>query len=67
MVTRTEIADYLDGAFTAGGLTRRQIIAVADQRGAPEQVLDTLGLLPEGTYAHLRTLWPHLREVPRSV
>ncbi|RKS08400.1 uncharacterized protein DUF2795 [Nocardiopsis sp. Huas11] len=67
MVTRTDIAHYLDGAFTSGGITRRQIIHIAGRRGAPEPVLDTLGLLPEGTYANLRTLWPHLREVPRSV
>ncbi|WP_304454619.1 DUF2795 domain-containing protein [Nocardiopsis sp. YSL2] len=66
MVTRTEIADYLDGSFTTGGMTRTQIITAADEHGAPEPVLTALGLLPEGKYANLRTLWPHLAGIPRS-
>ncbi|WP_150236554.1 DUF2795 domain-containing protein [Nocardiopsis quinghaiensis] len=66
MATRTEIAKHLDGAFASGGITRGQVIAAADLHEAPEHVLNTLNLLPEGTYANLRTLWPHLAEVPRS-
>jgi hypothetical protein len=66
LVTRTEIADYLDGSFTTGGMTRTQIISAADQHGAPEPVMTALGLLPEGMYANLRTLWPHLADVRRA-
>ncbi|WP_435107167.1 DUF2795 domain-containing protein [Nocardiopsis synnemataformans] len=66
MVTRTEIAQCLEGAFSFGVLSRRQIIVAADLRGASEEVLRTLGQLPEGTYSSLRDLWPQLSEVPRS-
>ncbi|MDT0327014.1 DUF2795 domain-containing protein [Nocardiopsis lambiniae] len=67
MVTRTDIADSLEGAFGSGPLTRRQIISAADLRGASGELLAALGRLPEGTYSHLRDLWKHLGDVPRGV
>ncbi|OKI17560.1 hypothetical protein A6A08_25755 [Nocardiopsis sp. TSRI0078] len=66
MVTRTDIADSLEGAFSSGPLTRGQVISAADLHGATEEVITALAKLPAGFYSHLRDLWKHLDDVPRS-
>ncbi|MFD3688879.1 DUF2795 domain-containing protein [Nocardiopsis sp. NPDC058631] len=66
MVTRTDIAHSLDGAFSSGPLTRGQVISAADLRGADDDVLTVLARLPAESFSHLRGLWKHLEDVPRS-
>ncbi|WP_435110769.1 DUF2795 domain-containing protein [Nocardiopsis synnemataformans] len=66
MVTRVDIAGSLEGAFDSGPLTRGQVIRAADQRGAHKEVIAALDQLPAGYYSHLRELWRHLGDVPRS-
>ncbi|WP_150256245.1 hypothetical protein [Nocardiopsis deserti] len=66
MVTRSEVAEYLEGAFDFGALNRKQVIVAADLRAAPEEVRATLVRLPEGVYPDLRSLWPQLPDVDRS-
>ncbi|WP_435108347.1 DUF2795 domain-containing protein [Nocardiopsis synnemataformans] len=66
MVTRTDIAASLEGAFSSGPLTRGQVISAADLHDANDEVLTALARLPEGSYSHLRDLWRHLDDVPRS-
>ncbi|RNL87498.1 DUF2795 domain-containing protein [Halostreptopolyspora alba] len=65
-VTRPEIAEHLDGAFGAGPRRRSELIAAAELRGARQEILATLGRLPDGPFSTLRSLWEHLPEVPRG-
>lgn len=65
MVTRSDIADSLEGAFGSGPLTRAQILEAAASQEADQEVIAILEELPAGHYSHLRDLWRHLSEVPR--
>lgn len=65
--TRVEIADCLDGAFSAGAATRSDLLAVAGDAGARIEVLDLLDRLPQRPYNELRELWNSLPDVPIEV
>ncbi|MDS1271600.1 hypothetical protein RIF23_14995 [Lipingzhangella sp. LS1_29] len=65
-VTRREIADTLEGAFSSGPLRPGQMVSAAELQGASPAVLATLGQLPDAPYSNLRSLWQHLPEVPRD-
>lgn len=55
-VTRTEIADTVAPSLARGPRSADEIVSFA--------VADALRMLPERTYPDLRSLWPHITEVP---
>lgn len=64
-VTREELADHVGGAFGHGTVTRASLIACAAASGARPEVVQVIGILPNGgLYARLRDLWPDLPGVP---
>ncbi|WP_129669535.1 DUF2795 domain-containing protein [Phytoactinopolyspora endophytica] len=63
-VTRLEIADAVEGAFSTSPANKADILAQATANHARTELLDTLGRLPERDYRTLRDLWPHLAGVP---
>lgn len=64
-VTRTEIADHIEGAFGKGALARGDLLEQAQRTGARSEVVKTLATLPnDRPYVRLRDLWLHLDEVP---
>jgi hypothetical protein len=62
--SRTEIADHLADAFDGGAATKHDLICAAQDRGASHAVVVVLHTLPEGRYRELRSLWPHLPQLP---
>jgi hypothetical protein len=62
--SRTEIADHIADVFRGGAVTKHDLIGVAKDRGASAEVVAALHRLPEGSYRELRTLWPHLPQLP---
>lgn len=62
--SRTEIADHLTDVFAGGAATKHDLIGTAQDRGASPEVVAALHRLPEGTYRQLRSLWPHLPQLP---
>ncbi|HEY3502688.1 MAG TPA: DUF2795 domain-containing protein [Actinocatenispora sp.] len=63
-VTRTEIADHVETAFTVGAADRDALLATARTAGARAEVLAVLATLPDRHYAELRQLWTDLADVP---
>lgn len=64
-VTRLEIADTVRDAFTSGPATRGEIVALANERGAREDIVVLLEQLPsERRFGHLRDIWDHIPDVP---
>jgi hypothetical protein len=64
VVTRSEIADHIEGAFRGPARTKGELLASAEATDARPDVLATLQTLPERRYGALRDLWSHLPEVP---
>lgn len=65
VVTRTEIADHIEGAFGRAVLARGDLLEQAKRTGARPEVVNTIAKLPnDGAYVRLRDLWSHLSEVP---
>jgi len=62
--SRTEIADHIADAFDGGAATKHDLIGAARDRGASPEVVAALHRLPEGSYRELRSLWPHLPQLP---
>lgn len=65
-VTRMELVDHIENAFTTGAATRDQLLAAATQSHARPEVIAVLQGLPEQPYRSLRDLWPELADVPVS-
>ena len=63
-VTRFEIAELIGDAFRGRELNRRQLVHVANRRGARSAVLLVLRRLPDLRYASLADLWQALPDVP---
>ncbi len=63
-VTRVEIADHLETAFTGGPVGRQGLVAAAAETTARTAVVEVLASLPERHYSQLRQLWEDLPEVP---
>lgn len=64
VLTRTELAATLSDAFTAGPVTRTELLECAEAGGAPAALVRELEALPQRTYQSLRDLWPHLSHLP---
>lgn len=64
-VTRLEIAEAVRDAFKSGSASRAEILALAHQQGAREEVVSLLEELPaERRFGHLRDIWAHIPDVP---
>lgn len=63
-VTRIEIADSVEEAFTTSPVAKHDLITAAAARRAHPGILDALARLPEQPYRSLVDLWPHLADVP---
>ncbi len=63
-VTRIEIIDAVDHAFTRSSATKQEIITAAVQYGSGADVLTTLKRLPERSFRDVRDLWDHLPDIP---
>ena len=64
IITRIEIADYVERAFSTGPATREDLLTAARAAGARLAVLDLLTTLPDRSYVELRQLWTDLPETP---
>lgn len=65
-VTRIELVDHIETAFTGGAATRGQLLDAATASHARPEVIAVLQRLPEQRYRNLRELWPELADVPVS-
>lgn len=66
-VTRIEIADHVEAAFTAGPATRDDLLAAARTADARPALLAALSTLPDRQYGELRQLWTDLADVPMGL
>jgi type III secretion system FlhB-like substrate exporter len=55
METQANIAQYLD--TTAFPATREEIIQMAEDNGAPDEVMELLGRIPDGVYETIHEVW----------
>lgn len=66
-VTRMELVDHVETAFTTGPVTRGDLLAVATASHARPEVIAVLQRLPESApYRSVRDLWSELADVPVS-
>ena len=63
-VTRTELAEHIEAAFTTGPATRERLLASATDSDARPEVIDILRSLPQRPYPSMRHLWTDLAHVP---
>ncbi len=63
-VTRLEVIDAVEHAFTRSSATKQEIITAAVQYGSRATVVTTLQRLPERSFRHVRDLWDHLPDIP---
>lgn len=64
VVTRTDIADAVEGAFVHPPATKADLLEAAATANATEQLVAVLRQLPDRQYRTMRDLWPHLATVP---
>ena len=63
-VTRTELAEHIQAAFTNGPATRADLLAAAVASNTRPQAIQLLHQLPDRTYPSMRELWYDLPDVP---
>lgn len=63
-VTRLEIADHVESAFTTGPASSIRLLDAARTSGARPALLAVLAGLPDRQYAELRQLWTDLADLP---
>jgi hypothetical protein len=63
-VTRTELVEHIQTAFSHGPATRADLLAAAVAGNARPQAIDMLRGLPDKTYSNIRELWYDLHDVP---
>lgn len=63
-VTRIEIADSLDAAFSTGTASGADLVEYAADHGARPPVLQVLSRLHRSDYHELRELWGELHDIP---
>lgn len=65
-VTRMEIVEAIDSAFSTGGADRSEILAAAATNSARTQVVAVLNGLPNRRFRVMNELWEELGHVPVS-
>jgi len=64
-VTRTELANHIEAAFSVGPVSRDKLLAYAASSHARPELINTLHALPADTvYPNLRDLWRDLPHLP---
>jgi hypothetical protein len=63
-VTRTEIANHIEAAFTRGPTTRDALLAYAASSHARPEVIIVIQTLPDKIYPSMRNLWHDLGHIP---
>jgi Protein of unknown function (DUF2795) len=63
-VTRTELANHVQAAFTAGPASRANLLAYAASSHARPAVIAVIHTLPDKSYVGIRDLWYELTDVP---
>lgn len=64
-VTRVEVVDHVGQAFSAGPMTRADLVAAASHSGARPAVVNVLGRLPDGRkFVRPHDLWHDLPDIP---
>jgi hypothetical protein len=59
-VTRSELANHIQAAFTAGPATRDSLLAYAASSRARPAVIAMIHALPDKTYPTIDALWQHM-------
>jgi hypothetical protein len=65
-VTRTELANHIQAAFTTGPATRDILLAYAAGSHARPEVIAALHRLTDKPYPSIRDLWQDLADLPVS-
>ena len=63
-VTRIELANHIQAAFTAGPATRDNLLAYAASSHARPAVIAAIQALPDKTYPTIGDLWYHMSDAP---
>jgi hypothetical protein len=63
-LTRLQVLDHVETAFTTGPVTTAQLLAAAERNGADPDVLMLLRDLPAQQFASPRDIWPYLPDLP---
>jgi hypothetical protein len=63
-VTRTELANHVQAAFTAGPATRDTMLAYAASSHARPAIITVIQALPDKPYRTMRDLWRDLADLP---
>ncbi|GAA1636490.1 DUF2795 domain-containing protein [Catellatospora bangladeshensis] len=63
-VTRIELANHIEAAFTTGPATRDELLAFAACSHARPDVIAVIRTLPERPYPAMRDLWTDLAHIP---
>jgi hypothetical protein len=64
VLTRIAIADHVSEAFDRTPVSRLALLAHAEARQAPQEVLEALSSLPDAQYRTMSQLWQHLPDLP---
>lgn len=64
VVTRIEIIDAVESAFSGTSATKQEIIAAAMRSESRDELLATLNRLPMRSFSHVRDLWDHIPDIP---
>ncbi len=64
VVTRMDIADVVEDAFTQPPASKGDLLEAAASGQAPTELVAVLEQLPDQQYRTMRDLWPHLATVP---
>ena len=65
-VTRIELANHIQAAFTSGPATRDSMLAYAASSHARPEVIAALQRLTDKPYPSIRDLWHDLADMPVS-
>jgi Protein of unknown function (DUF2795) len=63
-VTRVEIADHVEAAFSGEPIHKAELLEAARASGARLEVVKVLKRLPERDFRELRELWPQVPDLP---
>lgn len=63
-VSRTEIADHVEGLFDGNQVHRSDLYREAERTSARPALLDVLAALPDRAYRRLGDLWQDLPHLP---
>ncbi len=63
-VTRVEIADHVETAFSGEPIHKGELLEAAKASGARREVMRVLKRLPDRDFRELREIWPSVPDLP---